>query len=369
LNKRLILIFLLVILLSFQLYPSTHKLIGNYIKIEVNDKDGRFLLFSRNSKESEWIPLVFEDYPSTTYFKFFANKKDVNFGTQGYGKSSEIKIDKNKIIYNWKNDVINIKLIYQFIPSSTSSYADTLIIDLLIDNIDHNRLSLDYFFCIDTYLAEVSREHFNFQNTSIKSERELSKLPDDFVISTFNKNLNLGLNFIFSKSDDQILPDRIYFSNWKRVEENLGIFKVIMRRPFDLEPYSYNDSAIFIEYLNQKFNLKEQKKYRFILSMVNKVLIADSSKEDIKVETIDNKDIKSDFVENNKLKDNETDGKKFSDLKLRKNLSLLNLNLKDLLELLEIINKKMESGEKLTDNDVDMVEQILAEIKKRRNIQ
>ncbi|MBN2544948.1 MAG: hypothetical protein JXB50_04060 [Spirochaetes bacterium] len=371
-NKRLIIFLLIFVFLSFKFYSNTRRLIGNYIKIEVNDKDGRFLLFARNTKDSEWVPLIFEDYPSTSYFKFYANKVDVNFGTQGYDRVSDIKIDKNKIIYNWKNEVINIKLVYQLISSSESTYADTLIIDLIIENIDHKKLSLDYFFCIDTYLTESSREHFNIQNTSIRSEREITKLPDDFVISTYNKNINIGLNLIFSKAGNKIMPDRVYFSNWKRVEQNLGKFKVVTRRPFNLDPYSYNDSAMFIEYSSQKFNIKEQKQYRFILSTVNKVLMANrsfDSKENIKVENIYDKDINTDLDDNNKLKDNETDSKKLTDFKLHKNLSLLNLNLKDLLELLDIIDKKLISEEKLSDNDVDMVEQILAEIKKRRNIQ
>jgi len=50
----------------------------------------------------------------------------------------------------------------------------------------------------------------------------------------------------------------------------------------------------------------------------------------------------------------------------KSSLDLINMNLSDLLRLLDEINKKIESGEQLTQEDIDFSNAILEEIKKRR---
>ncbi|HOV13390.1 MAG TPA: hypothetical protein PK771_03810, partial [Spirochaetota bacterium] len=168
--------FLLVIFMFFSLclYSEQLKLLGNLFMLSVSEEDGRFIIYQRGSKQEKWKPLIFEDFPSTTYFRFFdKNLKIIDFGLGGKNNYSEAKIVDNTIVYFWQNKEVKIKIIYTLVSSKIGESSDSLLIDLTIINLNDANLNLSYFLCIDTYLGEKSNQHlFLPGNVLVNEEKE-----------------------------------------------------------------------------------------------------------------------------------------------------------------------------------------------------
>lgn len=330
-------------LIIMNVFSKETKLVGNYIKLAVSNENGSFILYGRNNVNDSWTPLIFEDESPTSYFRFFKNDFRISFGEGGVGRYSEIDIQGSKIIYFWQDSTIKINIKYSLVSSDSTKSADTLLIDLNIENKLNNDYDIDFFVCVDTYFGEKTKNHFIMPGNYILQNE--SEIPSEASISnvlTYDDKKKIGLNLIFGK-EDQVVPDRIFFANWKRVNESISSFKVKEGRNFNLEPYSINDSAVFIEYKDEKIYPNRNHTYRFILSM----------KSDINLD-IDKKETKKDIIKRNRIEAEEK-------------INIINLNLSELLALLDKINKKLESGEKISEEDIKASNMILEEIKKRKN--
>lgn len=344
--KGKIVVFFLFVLIFISTSQQT-RLRGNLIMLTVDNSNGSFNLYGRNSKDDKWIPLLFEDFPPTSYFRFVKDGKQISFGESGKGNYSEINSDKNGIYYFWKNNEVKIDINFRLFSSSSSNPVDSLLIDLTINNLTERETNLDFSLCIDTYLGEKENNHFITPNNKIYNKESIISKKDipEYILS-YSKEKGIGVNIILNKSP--ILPDRIFFANWKIVRETIGKYKINPSNSFDLKPFSINDSATFIEYENQKIGSKSRN-YKFILSMKNRIKLEETSTtttiQSYTTTTISNSTTTID----------------------PRNLNLINMNLFDLLRLLDEINKKIESGQKLTQEDIDFSNAILEEIKKRRN--
>ena len=340
-NKYYLIIFILLFNL-FNINSQQTKLIGNFIKLVVDNQNGSFLLYGRNSVKDEWVPLLDKEQKNSTYFRFYINKLKIPFGKKVAKDKSDIDIVDDKIHYYWSNNKIKIEIDYQLIPTENSKYADTLIIDLNLINLSKKMFPVNYLLCFDTYLGEALKQHFILPvNVVVISESKVD-LPCNFSnFQSLDREKNIGITVFFDKSQ-QVAPDNIYFANWKKVYKSKGIYKVNNGAKFDLIPGAINDSAAFIEYLDQRVYPDKNNKYRFIISMKNKIKLD----EDYQGEEI----IKSLGL------------KKFQDIDYEK------LDLSDLLELLDKINGRLKDPDPLKVEEVEIYDKILGEIRKRREV-
>lgn len=339
-NKFFLIFFFLYIFIEFNLHSQQTKLIGNFIKLVVDNQSGSFLLYGRNSVKDEWLPLLDKGQQYSTYFRFYLNKIKIPFGTKVSSKRSDIDIIDDKINYFWSNNKIKIEIEYQLVPTENSQYADTLIIDLNLINLTKKMFPVNYLLCFDTYLGEATKQHFILPvNVVVISECKVD-LPCEFTnFQSIDRERNIGITVFFDKTQ-QVAPDNIYFANWKKVYNSKKIYKVNKGARFDFLPGSINDSAAFIEYLDQRVYPDKNNKYRFIVSMKNKIKL----EEDYKGEEI----IKS------------------LGLKKFQNIDYDKLNLDDLLELLDKINARLKDPDPLKEDEVEVYDKILSEIRKRR---
>ncbi|HPO49997.1 MAG TPA: hypothetical protein PLO89_06690 [Spirochaetota bacterium] len=347
-NKFVIVLFLFF---AFTLTAEQLKLVGNFISLSVSEEDGRFILYRRATKSDKWSPMIFEDYPSTSYFRFF--DKDFNtidFGLGGKNNYSETKIIDDSIVYFWQNKEIKIKLVYKLISSKAGFSSDTLTVDMLLLNLTDSQIKISYYFCLDTFLGEKSGSHFFLPgNVVVDKEREMTHKSIPELISSFDSVSKNSINVMFGKERQEPLT-RIFFANWKKVEQSKGVYKVEKGANFDLKPYSINDSAIFLEKTNVDLRANGDASNRFIFNVVG-----DGNFEGKKVEVEDDK--KDEEVKK------ESDDKEVTE---ESENELINMSLSDLLKLLDKINKKLSSGEKITEEDVELSKKILSEVKKRK---
>jgi hypothetical protein len=359
-NKLILSIFFLIINLT--LFSEQLKLVGNYIQLSVSRTDGKFLLYGRNSIKTKWIPLTFENFPSTSYFKIFQhNGAEIKFGQSGNGFQIESKIVDEKIIYIWQSNYIKIELDYKLIPDGTSQYANTMIMNMNMTNLTEKETNIDYYFCIDTCLGEKSKHPFILlNNTVIDSEIEFkgNEIPSS-VLSTDEK-LNLGLESFF-KTDDNTNPTRIFFANWKRVSEYPGFYKIEKERNFDLKPYSLNDSAAYLEYENQKIDVKGTKNYSFIFKMKGKITGEEVSKKTEKPEEEIKEKMQETIKEEPLKEEPKKEIKKEEKVEQSKTTDYDSMSVLELLQLIDDINKKMRSSN-ITEDEVNILKKRLEDI-------
>lgn len=332
------------------------KLIANNLKLLVTEDDGRFILYGRKDMKDRWMPLIFEDFPSTTFFRFFKGNNRVPFGEGGKGHNSEIKIVDNSIQYFWSNDELKITLDYRLVQSAEKRPLDTLIIDLTVETLTEDEFDISYLFCLDTYLGESSGRHFVMPgNIVTDSETEFSGSTTLSYISSFSERYQTGLSIAFNQ-EKQVKPERIYFANWKRVEQEGGDYRIKEGRDFDLKPYSINDSALVAEYKEQEVLFSRNHSNRIILSLAEALELEEEQVEEV---------AEKEPVETEKEPDKQVEEKRETVDEPDEGLNLLNMSLDELLALLDRINRKLESGEKLTKEDVELSEKILEELQKR----
>ncbi|HQB60359.1 MAG TPA: hypothetical protein PK899_01715 [Spirochaetota bacterium] len=251
-------------LLNFHLFPE-YKITGNLFSLFVDGETSKFILYGRNKIEDKMSPLLAEDFPPSTYFKFYINKILVPFGEGGKGRKSEISKVGNDLHYFWSNDVIKIVIKYTLLSSIDKKPADTLLLRMNAENISNNKYSVGILFCVDTLLGESKRKHFLLDgSTLLNKEAEYIKNIPFTYINSYSETLKMGINILF---DERYIdkPDRIYFTNWKKGSTNEK-YKVKPGADFDLKPYSLNDSAVFIEYENITVNSASSIDKNFILS-------------------------------------------------------------------------------------------------------
>ncbi len=356
--KNKITLFLLFFAIA-NLFSQQTRLRGNFIMLTVDNNNSNFILYGRNNKNDKWTPLLFEDFPPTSFFRFSKDGKMIPFGEGGSDRYSEIKSDKNSIYYFWKNKEIQMDIKFTLFSSDSSNPIDSLLIELTIKSLEEQPAIIDFFLALDTYLGEKENTHFITDSKKIyNSENEINKKDLPKYIQSYSKDKGIGLNIVFDKISP--LPDRIFFANWKLIKDHIGKYKVNKGNSFDLKPFSLNDSAIFLEYEKQKITTKD-KKYIFVLSMKNNVKLEDLYETTTTTTTT----IQTTTTTINTLTTTTTI-ERVTNIDNNKELDLINMNLSDLLKLLDDINKKIESGQTLTQQDIDFSNAVLEEIKKRR---
>lgn len=345
-KNRLFLLLIFILLFSIlNINSQQTRLIGNFIKIAVDNQSGKFLLYGRNNVNESWVPLLDKEEQYKTNIKIYLNKVKIPFGSKTVKKNSDIDIKENKIYYYWNNQKIKIEIEYELVPSENSLYADTLIIDLNIINLTKKMFPIDYLLCFDTYLGERSKQHFILPKNSVVISESKIDLPCKFSnFQSYDRDKNLGVTVYFDKIQ-QVAPDNIYFANWQKVNSKNGIYKVTSGASFDFKTISINDSAAFLEYIDQRIYPEKENRYRFIVSMKNNIKLS----EDYKGEKIYNEEIIKSF-----------------DISKFENIDLDKLDFSDLLELLDKINGRLKDPEPLKDDEVSVYDKILQEIKKRR---
>ncbi|MBP7552423.1 MAG: hypothetical protein KA885_03275 [Spirochaetes bacterium] len=261
--SKIYIVFFLFIL-NFQIF-SEYKITGSLFSLFVDGETSKFILYGRNKIEDKMSPLLAEDFPPSTYFKFYINKDLVPFGKGGKGRKSEISKVGNDLQYFWSNDVIKIVIVYTLLSSIDKKPADTLLVRMNIENLSDDKYFVGILFCIDTLLGETKRKHFLLNgSTLLNKEAEYKKNIPFTYINSYSETLKMGINILF---DERYIdkPDRIYFTNWKKgfTDEK---YKVKPGVDFDLKPYSLNDSAVFIEYEDMTVDSASYIDRNFILS-------------------------------------------------------------------------------------------------------
>ncbi len=240
------------------------------LKLVLHEGIGRFSLYSLDQSKQNYIPLFIARDPRTSGISLVVDDKIVHLGETSEYKET-IEEFSNNPAFVWVSKKIKIVQSFEFVSSVGSSVRDGVKIVLRLNNISTKETSVGVRFCLDTYLGEESQPHFRTdQNQEIN--RELSINKDNMVrywMSLSKDSTGLfGLQSVTS-GGGITPPERIVFANWKRLTDSTWLYNALSTRNFNLLPYSINDSAVCQYYAEEPLKRGETREITLILGNYN----------------------------------------------------------------------------------------------------
>ncbi len=345
LSSIIIVFFILLEIPSFALQLTEGKM-----KIIIHEDSGSFSAYYLDDINSgKYIPLLFEKDPETTILSIMVNNKIYKMGSSsGFSKDISSTPGGGKIV--WESSAIKVTEDFSFLKSNGSALSDGFKITISIDNISDQNSLIGITYLFDTYLGEDQNAHF-ILNTgeSISSEDSyLSNFPNFWISPSKNTNI-MGLQGMV-RGPGITVPDKIIFSNWKRLKDNIWNFQVKKSRNFNLIPYSINDSAISVIYEPIRVSSNSSREVVIVLGGYNNSSFKGTSGiGDSEINTIFEQTI------NTEADPRDTESSVRSDLIAAT-------------DLVTKIDNLLQFPESVTDSEIDLIEQILETLKQRQKL-
>ncbi len=348
-----IFIFCLQTLWPTALWPLEVK--DGRIKLVLHEGIGRFSLYILSkTKREEYIPLFVAQDPRTSFLRLIVDDRVVK-----PGESSEYqeKVEKTEhgARFIWDSGKLKITEEFTFLSSTASSLPDGVKITFTLANLSDRDMNVGLKLFLDTYLGEEGFPHFK-TNRHSEINRELTITKDDMIrywVSPSARDPDeVGLQcMIFGEGIT--VPDLVVFANWERLDEATWGYETSPARNFNLLPYSINDSAVSQYYQAKRIPKGTEIEIVTILGNYNPA--------GFKLEPRLKKETAA-VLEETSVALPGTSGTTpgVVDLSglIQSELDLVN-------NLLAEIDRKLNSGETITEEEITLLHEILGEIKSR----
>ena len=247
---------------------------------------------------------------------------------------------------------------YHFIKIDSDLY-DTLKITFEIENTSSRIIKVSGLFCFDTFLGEDTDAHFLLPgDLAIRSETEFKSNAIPSFISSYGNVPDERLLMHFdSKVPDK--PYRVFFANWKKVSEFMGLYNSKDGDSFSWGRYSFNDSALFVEYRDVSIDIDKSMTREFLIQNKN-INLEEKIIQPVIVERMEIEEEPTILIEEEVAKVIIPDNDVQEDL--TSYFDYDNLSIDELLRLLDTINKKLDLGEELSQQDIEQVDKIIQAI-------
>ncbi|MCF7915844.1 MAG: hypothetical protein K9L66_11815 [Spirochaetaceae bacterium] len=240
--RRAVVTILIIILIPFSLSALTID--KGRIRLELHEKTGRFSLYYLDDIQKEkYVSLLFERDPRTSSTGILLNNRIMTLGSSNeFTQTTEKTVDGARFV--WSSPQLKITQDFRFVKSDKGSLVDGIAVSMEVQNVSEQIQSVGVHLLLDTHLGESKDSHFSTSdNEKIETETGYThQMPLYWLSPVENKNFK-GFQSVL-KGNNITIPDRVVFSNWKRLSEALWNIEVQGRRNFNLLPYSINDSAV-----------------------------------------------------------------------------------------------------------------------------
>lgn len=337
---------LLILGCFFTANISALELKEGRIKLILHENSGRISVYYQNKLVSEeYTSLMLKQDPRTSGITLTVNNRLLRLGDTFEFKQSIINT-RSGSAFVWESKQLKITESFSFVTSPGSSIADGIKIDIEIENISEDSLSVGMKYLFDTYLGESNRNGAHFflaDNSAVETETSIKGLMPDFWYSSGNIDSDVGL-LVMLDNNIVTAPDRVTFANWKRLDESGWTLNIKDNRNFNLLPYSINDSAVSQYY--DPIRLPSGSKRLITMIMGNKT--ASGFSTTLKTGA----DSTLDDLYNRVSSDNSTGSHESLENSIKNELTLTE-------DLITHINRLLESDEPLTDNELDTLRSMI----------
>ncbi|HDQ14158.1 MAG TPA: hypothetical protein ENN41_05010 [Sediminispirochaeta sp.] len=236
-------------LMIFFLFTAAGPLIGlsiqqGRVKVVLHENSGRFsVYYLEDIQRDRYVSLLFERDPRTSESGLLMNNRILTLGKSSeFSQRIEKTVDGAKFV--WTSPQLEVEQKFSFAKSDPNSLAEGIRIETKIKNISEQQQSVGFHLLLDTYLGEKGDVHFRTSNDEVLEREREFRLDMPLYWLSPTKDMSFeGLHSVL-KGQGVTIPDRLVFSNWKRLSENLWNLQTQSRRNFNLLPYSINDSAV-----------------------------------------------------------------------------------------------------------------------------
>ncbi len=198
---------------------------------------GRFSLYS------DGVPLFVDQDPRTSGLAVLIDGRAYRLGeTAEFRQKSEALPQGGR--FTWTSPRLTLTESFSLVEPSS------LLITITAANTGENELRVGLRFFLDTCLGEEAYPHFQTDlQPEINSELTLLRaaMPRYWLSASFRSRKPAGLLCLL-KGAEVTEPDRVVFANWKRMSETGWSYETLPGRSFSDLPYSINDSAVFQYY-------------------------------------------------------------------------------------------------------------------------
>jgi hypothetical protein len=351
---------LAVLLLFVALAPlCAVEIDSGKVRLILHEGIGRFSLYARRGAVStEYIPLFVDQDPRTSGISLVVNEKIYKLGeSSAFAETVERSTGAVMGHFQWASRTLEVVQEFTPVLSAASGNAEGVRLSIRISNRSRNQLSVGLRFCLDTYLGEDNLSHFSSdRHQEIRSE--LTVTGSDMIRYWQSRSGSspgeIGLVCVTSGSDITP-PDKIVFANWKRLSDASWDYQTSSNRNFNLMPYSINDSAVCMYY--DPVDLPAQGSREIVLVLGNLPLTDYAGEVQIAEPDVTTQQTEP-----------TPEAYSFSSLQdLRDRLSPESVSsaqdLDELNSFIDLINERLASGEKISDEELRLMEEILSAIK------
>ncbi|MCF7939088.1 MAG: hypothetical protein K9L68_10875 [Spirochaetales bacterium] len=340
------------LLILFLLVGSTTLLTGQEItegriKIDIYEKIGRFIpSYLSDIRSRTYTPLLLNKDPRTSYFSLLVDNKIYRLGDSGVFRHSVSKKDNTATI-TWKSSELEIIQKIEPAGASTSSVTNGLRLSIEMKNVSEKDLRVGIRYLMDTVLGEQQNAHFYLPDSSVDRESSFSgdSMPAYWISASERNSGKPALQFM-TKASGITQPNRLVFANWKRLDDSSWDYQTNSRRDFNLLPYSINDSAAAVYYGPWTMNRGSTKKINIMLGQYSRNGYSWS-------QTAGTDEISAILK---KSYSSSTDG----------NVEQIENDMLILEDTLEQINKRLAADEPVSDEELEMLEEVIDQLSSRR---
>jgi hypothetical protein len=339
---------LLLLLLAFPAHAL--EVVKDKIKLVLYENSGVFsIYYLEDPEKNAYIPLLPDKDPRTSFVSISIWNNIYRMG-QSAEFSERIEKTAAGARFVWLSK--RLEVIQDFIIS-----GDQVKIVLVLFNISQDNQSVGVRYLFDTYLGEKSGTPFLTDN-GVEINKETSftgaNSPAFWISPYKNKKggQNIGMR-VLTRGGDATPVDKLVFANWQRLDESLWNYRTEETRDFNDLPYSINDSAVCMFYNPQILARGANRKIVTV--------IAGSMGSDLYIpETVTPVEKTTVPQPEQETAEGASEGypADFSDI--RRNMDSLNKVIGD-------IDQKINTGNAITDQEIDAFRRSITEVENRIN--
>ncbi|MDR3249315.1 MAG: hypothetical protein LBT39_11075 [Treponema sp.] len=253
----------LVLCAAFPLFGAEYE--DGRIRLNLNPQLGRFsLYYMTDIVQKKYDALFMDQDPRTSVLTLNYNGKVYRLG-----ESDEFKIriggtpQQPALIF--ESPFLTVTEEFTFIVTAGSPMANGVKITYVLENKTPRRIQAGLRFILDTKLGETSPAPFTTDLRSVEEEIVFTSknAKDRYWISGGTNNLAL-MGSISANVDRT--PDALHIANWKRLNEVPWSLDFVAGRKFNNPPYSIRDSAIAYYYEQVRIERGERSSFFLLLS-------------------------------------------------------------------------------------------------------
>lgn len=223
---------LALLLLGVSLAPAWPlELAAGGLRLVLHEQIGRFSLFSAGK------PLFVDHDPRTSYVALLLDGRVHRLGDSGEFKlQTEQTSGGARFVFSGR----------RFAAEESFELREngTLELAVTVTNRSDREVVAGVRFLLDTRLGEAQQSHFQTtQPVDSESEYRAADMPSFWQSGPATRADGPGLRGIL-RGEHATAPDRLVLANWKRLNEATWLYEVGAGRSFSDLPYSINDSAV-----------------------------------------------------------------------------------------------------------------------------